>query len=110
MRQNAQHYKEMKRILTIVTGGHLTMSVLLNLVNKMAKAKQLNIDRSARRMKDCLICWFCENVSVHGVAEVGQQIDPTPFVTPLQTNGLPADPFEVESDAWPWRDELPNSQ
>jgi hypothetical protein len=21
----------------------------------------LQIDRAARRMKDCLICWFCEN-------------------------------------------------
>jgi hypothetical protein len=34
---------------------------LLSLATIIAKEKGITIDRSAKRSKECLICWFCEN-------------------------------------------------
>lgn len=81
-----------------------------NLANKLVKTKQFCIDRRARRMKDCLICGSCENGKVQRVDGIDRMIDPTPLVTAPQTNTLPADLFEAESDVWPWRDLLPETQ
>jgi hypothetical protein len=61
-------------------------------------------------MKDCLICGSCENGKVQRVDGIDRMIDPTPLVTAPQTNTLPADLFEAESDVWPWRDLLPETQ
>jgi hypothetical protein len=34
----------------------------MRLAEKVAAQKQVKIDREAKRMKDSLICWFCENM------------------------------------------------
>jgi hypothetical protein len=60
-RNNAAMFDKMTQILSIVTGGKLTKAALMTLAEKVAAQKQVKIDREAKRMKDCLICWFCEN-------------------------------------------------
>jgi hypothetical protein len=50
-------YDQMCTLLTRMTGGKMTRCALLQL----AAAYGIRIDRTAKRMKDCLICWFCEN-------------------------------------------------
>jgi hypothetical protein len=61
-RQNAGMFNTMTQILTRITGGKLTKEALLKLANVIADRKQIKIDRGAKRMKECLICWFCEHV------------------------------------------------
>jgi hypothetical protein len=38
-----------------------TKEELLRLAEKFERSKGVRIDRSAQRLKDCLVCWFCEN-------------------------------------------------
>jgi hypothetical protein len=60
-RCNAANYDKMTQILNAALGGKATRENLLDLAEKLAAQKQLKIDRCARRMKEGLICWFCEN-------------------------------------------------
>jgi hypothetical protein len=92
----------MKQVLTVVSGGHLTMTILIDLAQKIAALKQIPLDRAARRRKDCLICWFCENASVDALSEPAWGIDRSLFERRQHTNETPSDPFGAESDEWPW--------
>jgi hypothetical protein len=55
-------FHQMTSVLTKVFGGNLTKSKLMELARSVAAEKGLTIDRGAKRMKDGLICWFCENI------------------------------------------------
>lgn len=59
-RNNAALFDRMTEILTQVVGGKLTKQALMKVAQQVADQKQATIDRRAKRMKDCLICWFCE--------------------------------------------------
>jgi hypothetical protein len=54
-------YDQMCVILTRLTSGKLNRAILLGLAEQLAKQKGITVDRTAKRLKDCLICWFCEN-------------------------------------------------
>jgi hypothetical protein len=54
-------YDQMCVILTRLTSGKLNRGILLGLAEQLAKQKGITVDRTAKRLKDCLICWFCEN-------------------------------------------------
>jgi hypothetical protein len=54
-------YEQMCALLTHLTGGRLTRCALMRLAEELATTRGIRIDRTAKRMKDCLICWFCEN-------------------------------------------------
>jgi hypothetical protein len=60
-RCNAALYDRMTQILNAVLGGKVTKQHLMELAVKIAAAKGIKIDRGAKRLKDGLICWFCEN-------------------------------------------------
>jgi hypothetical protein len=60
-RCNGALYERMTQILGAVFGGKLTKQNLMDLAEKIAAQKQIKIDRAAKRMKEGLICWFCEN-------------------------------------------------
>jgi hypothetical protein len=62
-RKNAPLFDRMTEILTYVTNGRMTKEVLLDLATKIADRKGIKIDRGAKRMKECLICWFCEHTN-----------------------------------------------
>jgi hypothetical protein len=49
-----QYLGRMRQDISCKTG-------LLNLATVIASEKGIMIDRSAKRSKECLICWFCEN-------------------------------------------------
>jgi hypothetical protein len=53
-------YDRMCALLTRLTGGKMTRGTLLRLAEELATARGIRVDRTAKRMKDCLICWFCE--------------------------------------------------
>jgi hypothetical protein len=55
-------FDQMKQILTIATGGQMKKCRILALAERIAQEKQLKLDRSTKRIKDCLICWFCEHL------------------------------------------------
>jgi hypothetical protein len=102
MRRNSALLKQMRRVLTLVTHGHLTTQVLLHLAFRIAAAHHLKIDRTAGRMKDCLICWFGENVSVaepslndldFGTAQLGVR---------TQSDESSSDLFAVDDEEWSW--------
>jgi hypothetical protein len=61
-RCNGALYDRMTQILGVVLGGKITKRNLMDLAEKIAAQKQIKIDRGAKRMKEGLICWFCENV------------------------------------------------
>jgi hypothetical protein len=62
-RAHATTYDKMRQFLTQITGGKLTKAVLMSLAKRIAEQKGIKIDRGAKRLKDCLICWFCEHAS-----------------------------------------------
>jgi hypothetical protein len=51
----------MSKLLTRLGGGRLTRSVLSHVAEEISKQKTITIDRNARRIKDAMICWICEN-------------------------------------------------
>jgi type III secretory pathway component EscV len=61
-RNNEALFDRMTQILTHVAGGKPTKQVLMKLAQQIADKKQIKVDRIAKRIKDCLICWFCEQV------------------------------------------------
>jgi hypothetical protein len=103
VRRNRADFEQMKRVLTVVTRGRMTMSSLLDLAHKIAAPKHLTIDRAARRMKDCLICWFCENFTPAGssVNDLGANVAQMEQAT--QSGRPSCDPFGVEPEEWFWR-------
>jgi hypothetical protein len=62
-RKNAALYDKMTRIIRHVTGGKLTKNALIPVAQQIADKTKVPIDPGAKRMKDCLICWFCERAS-----------------------------------------------
>jgi hypothetical protein len=56
-------FDKMKQLLTLVTRGKLQKGQILALAERIAQEKHLKIDRGAKRIRDCLICWFCEHSS-----------------------------------------------
>jgi hypothetical protein len=67
-RWNAALYDKMSQVLNALFGGKATMRNLMDLAVKIVAQKQIKIDHGAKRMKEELICWFCENAS-HLVAK-----------------------------------------
>jgi len=59
-RRNAAHYAAMLAILQrLVPTGHAVD--IRRLAVKISEVKGVELDRGARRLKECLICWFCEH-------------------------------------------------
>jgi hypothetical protein len=62
MARNAGTYSTISRWLTALLGkDQLTKSALLPIAEKIAQQLHVKIDRDAKRLKDSLICWICEN-------------------------------------------------
>jgi hypothetical protein len=61
-RKQSAIYHKMTAALQLLTKS-FNMSELLTLAAEIGKHKGVNVDRSARREKECLICWFCKNCS-----------------------------------------------
>jgi hypothetical protein len=72
-RCNAAVYDRMAQILNAVLGGKATKQNLMDLAEKIAAQKQIKIDRAAKRIKEGLICWFCENACDLAVQEASPQ-------------------------------------
>jgi hypothetical protein len=53
----------MSAALARMTDGKMTRQALLSLAVALARQKGIKLDRGAKRVKDALICWFCENCS-----------------------------------------------
>jgi hypothetical protein len=62
LRKNFRVYHIMYSILEVIT-GKVTLNSMLALAEQFAPLKGIRVDRIARRRKNCLICWFCENCS-----------------------------------------------
>jgi hypothetical protein len=60
-RNHGSVFDQMARTLPKVFGENPTKSKLMEFAQSIAAEKGLTIDRGAKRMKDGLICWFCEN-------------------------------------------------
>jgi hypothetical protein len=69
MERNAGMYTTMSRWLATILHQKVTKDSLLRFAEKMALKLNVPIDRDARRLKDCLICWICENAPQLVVAE-----------------------------------------
>jgi formate hydrogenlyase subunit 6/NADH:ubiquinone oxidoreductase subunit I len=59
-RKNAALFDRMTLMLSHLTDGKPTKQALLLLAERIAANTHVKIDRGAKRSKDCLICWFCE--------------------------------------------------
>jgi hypothetical protein len=97
VRRLEAQFAEMKKFLTAVTGGRLAVRNLLGLANHIAEERHIKVDRVARRLKDALICWFCENVSVSAVLEKNAEWETKPFGEPLEPDFFPP---ENDDSSW----------
>jgi hypothetical protein len=80
----------MSVILATALGGRLTKTALMDLAQRISAQKGIKIDRCARRIKDGLICWFCENaqrIVQQPVPDYGEQISDFDFPPPWGGDG-----------------------
>jgi hypothetical protein len=61
MRRCGNDYHEMGQFFRTLRHDISCKTGLLALANAIASEKEIVIDRSAKRSKECLTCWFCEN-------------------------------------------------
>jgi hypothetical protein len=60
-RATGSRFEHFTTILRQILGTETTREALLKFALEVATIHGLQLDRSAKRLKDCLICWFCEN-------------------------------------------------
>jgi hypothetical protein len=60
-RNNGALFDQMTRVLTQALDGKCRLPELLRFARRIADQQHVKIDRLAKRLKDCLICWFCEH-------------------------------------------------
>jgi RNase P subunit RPR2 len=53
----------MTEMLSKMLGGNTRKKALIELAQSIAGSKKIEIDRAVKRMKEGLICWFCENAA-----------------------------------------------
>jgi hypothetical protein len=79
---------------------------MLALANAIAWGKAVKIDRDARRSKECLICWFCENVPEiigNPAAAAAILTSPAPAMpAPAHAKRSEAVPGEAFASPAPW--------
>jgi hypothetical protein len=81
-----------------ILNGNFTKARLMSLAGKMAAIKGVKVDRDAKRVKDSLICWFCEHCKDY-IMTTAQSPPPPPPPTCLDL--ATADPIPQELwDAW----------
>jgi hypothetical protein len=69
-------FDKMTQTLTVAMGGNLSRVGLLELARTIAVQKGIALDRTATRMKDALICWFCENAGELPSTVLVEQVQP----------------------------------
>jgi hypothetical protein len=85
MDRNARMYSTMSRWLTVIFHGEPTKESLWQFASKIAAKLNIKIDRDARRLKDSLMCWICENAPQLLATEPATVPDLLP-ATPTQTS------------------------
>jgi hypothetical protein len=60
-RQAGPEFEAMSNRLSEILNGNITKARLMSLAQKIAAIKGITVDREAKRLKDSLICWFCEH-------------------------------------------------
>jgi hypothetical protein len=78
-RRNSAIFCAMEAALKALCRG-FTKAELLRLAEKFETVKGVRVDRSARRQKDCLVCWFCENCPELLDPNPAQVVPPNAFV------------------------------
>jgi hypothetical protein len=101
-RANAALYDRMTQILTQIAGGKLTKGVLMRLAERIADQKRIKIDRGARRMKDCLICWFCEQATDLTSSSLEGSTEPMPAFPEMDIDDFDILPPRSRDDDMPW--------
>jgi hypothetical protein len=91
-RQAGRDYHEISIRLPVILGGNVSKLSLLKLARQIAKLKGIKLDRDAQRLKECLICWFCENCK----DEIMRYAPPSPPPPPISQGLPPAHPIPEE--------------
>ena len=61
LKQNEAKIGKVTEILESLLGQRVQKKVLLEVAKEVSKKTRITLDRLAKRSRDCLICWFCEN-------------------------------------------------
>jgi hypothetical protein len=72
-RQAGPDFDVISNHLCAMLNGHFTKPKLMSLAHRIAAIKGIPLDRDAKRLKDSLICWFCEHCKdeiMHNTAPV----------------------------------------
>jgi hypothetical protein len=77
---------------------------ILHLAEKFESSKGVRVDRSARRLKDCLVCWFCENCPELLSPNPEVLVPKTPTPNTLAHTILPSAKFlaDIQTDSFEW--------
>lgn len=60
-RKASDRFYQVQKILSALPKCKRRKSDILLIAKKISEKTGINIDRSAKRIYDCLICWYCEN-------------------------------------------------
>jgi hypothetical protein len=86
--------------LYAILNGDITKTNLMSFAQKIAAIKGLKVDREAKRVKDSLICWFCENCKQY-ILGTPQQTPPPTIQHIVPASPKAADPIPEQLwDAW----------
>ncbi|KAH0785524.1 hypothetical protein GPJ56_010545 [Histomonas meleagridis] len=83
--------------LELIFGAPPQKKQLLDAALWISPKINVRVDRLAKRSRDCLICWFCENWSKVSSVLIGSVETPSPESSPSQVSPIPANPVENES-------------
>jgi hypothetical protein len=102
-------YSKMLNALNFCLHGELSMVKIAQVVESVAARKDVRVDRLARRTKDGLICWLCENapelaLGGEGTLESAQRRSTAPAPPPPQRAAI-FDWIDVSCDARLLREE-----
>jgi hypothetical protein len=56
-------FEQVWNLLSRVLKGDMRMTSLLRFAESVAAKQRVHLDRSSKRTKDAVICWFCEFLS-----------------------------------------------
>jgi hypothetical protein len=56
-------FQIMVKFLTRILGNRMNKTGLLELAQSIVHSRSIKLDRRAKRSKEMLICWFCENIN-----------------------------------------------
>ena len=93
LKKNEQMIPTVTHFLELVLGKSPQKKLLLSLATQLTSITHIQLDRLAKRSRDCLLCWFCENweLFLPHLSEISSPSSPSsPSLSQIQSTNSPS--------------------